>query len=346
MNLLSFRLPSGKDIRITLKKPAILWAVPFLLVFICVVSYWIALDKVTVQADGRTITKQTLAGTVGEALKDVSVDLSEGDEVTPGLKSHITEGMSIRITRAIPIHIKADGQERLLHTVPVNVGEALRRAGIRLGAEDRVSVPVTALITPEQNIKVIRVTSRIVSDIIRVNPTVEYVKDKNMDEGDRKTLQNGQPGRIKRTVKVVSEDGRITQYMVIAKELLEKPLNQIIAVGIRPIIYTMTTSRGRVVRYTKVWTMRSTAYYPGPESCGKGAKGYTFSGKKAGYGIVAVDRRQIPMGTMLYIEGYGFAEAADTGSAIKGDRIDLCFDTYREASMYGVKNIKVYFVAP
>lgn len=94
----------------------------------------------------------------------------------------------------------------------------------------------------------------------------------------------------------------------------------------------------------KVIDMVATAYEPGPISCGKYASGYTAIGYKASKGIVAVDPRIIPLGTIVYIEGYGYAIAADVGSAIKGYRIDLCFDTYREAISFGRRRIKVYIV--
>jgi 3D (Asp-Asp-Asp) domain-containing protein len=63
---------------------------------------------------------------------------------------------------------------------------------------------------------------------------------------------------------------------------------------------------------------------------------------KAKKGVAAVDDRVIPMGTRLYVPGYGFAVAADRGSAIKGHRIDLCFDTYAEAIRWGRRKVQVY----
>jgi 3D (Asp-Asp-Asp) domain-containing protein len=96
-------------------------------------------------------------------------------------------------------------------------------------------------------------------------------------------------------------------------------------------------------RYNDIRVMDATAYYPGPECTGKYSYyGRTYTGKKADYGLVAVDPRVIPLGTKLYIEGYGYAEAADIGGAIKGNRIDLCFQTYREAKRFGRKKVKVY----
>jgi 3D (Asp-Asp-Asp) domain-containing protein len=58
-------------------------------------------------------------------------------------------------------------------------------------------------------------------------------------------------------------------------------------------------------------------------------------------GIVAVDPNVIPMGTKLYVEGYGEAIAADQGGAIKGNRIDLFFGSHQEALNFGKRTVKV-----
>ena len=48
------------------------------------------------------------------------------------------------------------------------------------------------------------------------------------------------------------------------------------------------------------------------------------------------------MGQRVYVEGYGEGVCNDVGSAIKGWRIDVCFDTYEEAVEWGIKLVKVY----
>ncbi len=70
--------------------------------------------------------------------------------------------------------------------------------------------------------------------------------------------------------------------------------------------------------------MIATAYTADCAGCG----GMTAIGRRAGHGIVAVDPRVIPLGTRLYIPGYGLAVAGDTGGAIVGNRIDLGFDSH------------------
>jgi len=93
------------------------------------------------------------------------------------------------------------------------------------------------------------------------------------------------------------------------------------------------------------WDMTATAYY----AFGKGGNdingdGITAIGLRARKGIIAVDPRVIPLGTRLYVPGYGEALAADTGGWIKGSRVDLCFETLQECYMYGRRKIKIYLI--
>ena len=61
-------------------------------------------------------------------------------------------------------------------------------------------------------------------------------------------------------------------------------------------------------------------------------------------GTIAVDPTLIPMGTKLYVEGYGYGVAEDIGGSIKGNRIDIFLDTYNEAIKWGRRNVKLYII--
>lgn len=67
----------------------------------------------------------------------------------------------------------------------------------------------------------------------------------------------------------------------------------------------------------------------------------SYIGLPLGLGITAVDPRVIPMGSRLYVSGYGNAIAADQGNAIQGNRIDLCFPSHQEALNWGIRNVTV-----
>ncbi|WP_054747660.1 3D domain-containing protein [Veillonella rogosae] len=91
-------------------------------------------------------------------------------------------------------------------------------------------------------------------------------------------------------------------------------------------------------KYSRVLTMQASAY----SSQDPGNGNYTATGSRLKKGIVSVDPRLIPLGTRLYVEGYGYAVADDVGGAIKGHRIDLAYDSRSEALQFGRQTVKVY----
>jgi 3D (Asp-Asp-Asp) domain-containing protein len=85
-----------------------------------------------------------------------------------------------------------------------------------------------------------------------------------------------------------------------------------------------------------------TAYAATYEDCGK-TDGITRSGIKAVEGVtVAADWRVLPCGTKIYVDGIGFRVVQDTGSAVKGNRIDVYFDSSTEAKQFGKQNLEIY----
>jgi 3D (Asp-Asp-Asp) domain-containing protein len=92
--------------------------------------------------------------------------------------------------------------------------------------------------------------------------------------------------------------------------------------------------------------LQATGYDPGPVDNSRGWVGSTRSGTRARFGIAAVDPRVIRLGSLLYVEGYGPALAADVGGAIKGLRIDLCFNDSRQARAWGRRPARVWVVDP
>lgn len=167
----------------------------------------------------------------------------------------------------------------------------------------------------------------------------------------------GQDGLVETTYTIFSANGveigrrsseRVLQPMRPKEIVVCVPLSegedgpsvqQILAAAAKPGSWHQAPAR-----YKRTLTMNSSAYEPGPVSCGKYADGYTCNGTKADYGVVAVDTKVIPLGTRLFIEGYGYAVAADRGGAIDGHDIDLCFRTVKECFQWGRKKVKVYIL--
>ncbi|HXB97695.1 MAG TPA: 3D domain-containing protein [bacterium] len=93
-------------------------------------------------------------------------------------------------------------------------------------------------------------------------------------------------------------------------------------------------------------SLTATGYDPGPVDNSRGWVGSTRTGARARFGVAAVDPRLIRLGSLLYVEGYGPALAADVGGAIKGGRIDLCFNSTEEARAWGRRKVRVWLVDP
>ena len=91
---------------------------------------------------------------------------------------------------------------------------------------------------------------------------------------------------------------------------------------------------GRQVR------VEATAY----SSMDPGMSLYTATGKFLRRGIISVDPSFIPLGTHVYIPGYGEATADDMGGDIRGNRIDVAFDTHEEAMAFGRQSIDIYIL--
>jgi 3D (Asp-Asp-Asp) domain-containing protein len=151
---------------------------------------------------------------------------------------------------------------------------------------------------------------------------------------------SGKEGSITKVFKVTKVDGKVVSKDLVREEKVPA-VNTTYHIGKGGY----QSSRG-ATSFNKVRTikMRASAYEPGPRSNGKWA-GTTALGIPPRYGIVAVDPRFIKLGTLLYVEGYGFAYAADTGGAIKGDRIDLCFATEAQCQRFGRKVVTVHVLS-
>ena len=164
------------------------------------------------------------------------------------------------------------------------------------------------------------------------------------DAGSSKTISKGRPGVEELQVFYAQRGGGPVHRTIVSQRVVSKAQPRIIVDGIGHGPLALFASHG-IMRMTTIartaiaaMQMIATGYTANCAGCG----GMTAIGRRAGYGIVAVDPRLIPLGTHLYIPGYGMAIAGDTGGDIVGHRIDLGFDSTREALLFGRRDITVY----
>lgn len=149
------------------------------------------------------------------------------------------------------------------------------------------------------------------------------------DMKEFKQLTSQDPIQLEITIKIQSNDISIEEIEEETKVKVEIP----------------KTNRHSITRGSEM-IFEATAYTDDVQSQGKWV-GQTASGMKPQVGVVAVDPKVIPLGTKLYIEGYNNNDiciAGDTGGAIKGNRLDLFFDTREEALKFGRQKVKIILV--
>ncbi|MBV8067927.1 MAG: G5 domain-containing protein [Candidatus Eremiobacteraeota bacterium] len=162
-----------------------------------------------------------------------------------------------------------------------------------------------------------------------------------VEPGHAKVIERGASGLLEVRIRYAQRDGGTVHPHVLAASVLRPAKPRVIVEGIGATPLSSFEERGvlgMALMARNAIEMLATGYTADCPGCG----GMTAIGRRAGHGIVAVDPRVIPLGTHLYIPGYGIAIAGDTGSDIVGRRIDLGFDSWRDAMLFGRRDIKVY----
>lgn len=290
----------------------------------------------------RCIEIRTQRSTVGQLLTELGLVVGDTDTVEVSPDEPLVDGMTVSVVRGRPVFIKVDGTTRAVLSPARAVEEVLRQAGISLGPED-FTRPASGEPVPEDRcISVVRVSYREEKETREIDcGPPDYVSDPRLDAGITVTRIAGQNGLEEVTYKVRYEDDVAVSREVLARRVVKAPVRGLVAKGTN----TEVSREGRTIRFVRAIEVVATAYCPCEVCCGPGADGYTYTGVPAKKGVIAVDPRVIPLGTRVYVDGYGFAVAADIGSAIKGNRIDVCFDAHQEAWRWGVKRTKVYLLA-
>lgn len=293
-----------------------------------------ALQKpVSIVVDGKVIKDRVFfTSRVEDILKKNDIALGEKDKVEPSLGSLVEKNGQIVVTRAFKVKVIADGRSVEILSTPVSIKEAIQMAGFKLDENDIVKTLPTQETVPGQEIEVIRVTQEEKTVEEPIPFEVETVADNTLERGLTKTLKQGKNGIALNTVKITYNNGKEVKREVISSETLVEPQNKVVAVG----SITSISRGGQRLDFKEARYMVASAYtYTGYR---------TASGAKPAVGMAAVDPSVIPLGTRLYVEGYGYAVAADTGGAIKGDRIDLFMEERAQCINWGRKKVKVYIL--
>lgn len=325
----------------------------------------IAKEHTVLIYDGdKFIARMRFTGTVEEALKKAGVELRKGDEANFGPEEGITDDICIKVSRGFKVSVTADGKTEKMYFVGGTVEKLLEKAGIELGENDVTSPKKGTIISKPTEVTVYRVKYKYktVKSVIEHETKVEYDDSKYEDEAVVKV--KGKNGKKTEKVREVYIDGKYNKTQVLETTINKEPVTKIVVRGTieRPggyiggyvsaknVISELKApftidldENNRPVKYKKLITGKATAYCTGTT---------TSTGARAMPGRVAVDPREIPYGTKMYIVSsdgrwhYGYCVASDTGGFIYNSStvVDLYMRSYNDCVNFGRRSVDIYIL--
>ncbi|MEG1757260.1 MAG: 3D domain-containing protein [Oscillospiraceae bacterium] len=289
-----------------------------------------------------------------QALENAGIAVGEADAV---VSEKFGDSRILRITRAMKLKVKADGQECEIFVNGGTVADALAKTGIVLGEFDAVSHTKDEVLKAGMDIVVtrIRYETRAVTEAVawrevqKPTPLLADGVTKVMNEGEQRD------GEAKRVYKDTYTDGILTSSTIESETVTKMPWDHVTLVGDRTAAATHLDGAQftdiKIIdnapeSYKSVITDGTCTAYSFKPGVWGAAGLYMIQG------FVAVDPDVIPYGSLLYITSadggfvYGWAVAADVGAAMVDGRVDIdCFfETYDESCLFGKHTMNIYIV--
>ena len=366
------------------RKTVFIRLVALLLPIVCIVLLLtqtaFAKNTYLINDGGQIVIHTTYATDPADVLDEAGLELGTDDTYTTQLGLGMSE---ITIQRMQVVNIVYGGNTLSVTTYGETVESLLNRLNFNLTGDDVLSESMSAMTYDGMTLTVKRSVSAEETYTVAIPFETEYCYDASIAEGEQVVLTKGEEGQLQCKASVHYVDGQEISRTLISEEVISQPVNALIAIGTgvempdyppetlpteppteaptkpeptpeappvekMPIIgeNTITTPEGEVLTYTKAEKFLATAYHNTDPGCTI----YTSTGTLCRVGAIAVDPNVIPYGTRMYIvtnDGqyiYGIATAEDCGSAIKGKRVDLYYNSVAECDRFGRRDCTIYFL--
>ena len=305
------------------------------------------LMQVMVYESGTVHRHRTSADTVTELLLEMGIPLNPMDRTNHAANSPVWDGMNLIIFREVAIGIQINGGQVTpqLMRPGTTVGQVLVQQQFERNMTLLYGGDMTRYVQNGETINFLTWDSRFYTETeVLPYETIEN-RTRSVRAGRSHIRQEGVPGEHQVTSAVVIIGGEERNRGIISSNVVAEPIDEIIDIG--------TGRLGDIVdvnaddfHYVRRIRMEATAYTAGFGCTGKHPWDpwyrITASGREVEHGIVAVDRNVIPLGTWLYVEGRGFALAADVGGAIRGNKIDIFMECIIAARRWGRRHLYVW----
>lgn len=287
--------------------------------------------------NGKTWEVTLPARTVADVLAYLGMELGEGDAVSPQSFSVISDGDRITYYKAGKAELIADGALVNVATSNKTVREIIREEGISLNADDYTIPALDTIAENGSRIELIRVTYKEQSEEEAVKPKTVYKSDDSVPLGMTQLFKKGVYGKKLVDYRIRLENGKPVAKEEVASKILTKPQNEILLKGSAQFGTGKKDLKEKDLKFSKKYTGIASAYYePKGNHCA--------NGMEVAVGRIGVDPSVIPYGTKLYVTGYGFCIAADTGPGVTsmGRFVDLYMNSEAECEQWGLRDVTVY----
>jgi uncharacterized protein YabE (DUF348 family)/3D (Asp-Asp-Asp) domain-containing protein len=302
--------------------------------------------SVTLVVDGSSTAVTTEFADVASILAEAGVSVSPRDLVSPSASASVEDGSIIIVRHVALVTLVHNGEAYSIDVVGRTVADALVMAGLDPTGGISTDPGMDAPLTDGMTIVAEDVFLRVDEEEFSVPFGQVVVGDPALPRSKRVVVTKGERGEAVRVWQRLVTGGVEGTRTLAADMVITPAVDEVVRVGTKRAFRQVIPARGAAdhvrTRTTtvlagrpsptppirgRVLIMEATAYTP--FECGQDADWVDGQRRQdhipVGWGIVAVDPRVIKLGTRLFVEGYGYAVAADTGGAIKGSIIDVCF---------------------
>ena len=236
----------------------------------------------------------------------------------------------------IPVIVNYDGVPQIITTDEKTVGELMASVEEFKKTEYEIeNANEETILSSNMILNVKTIKEEFIIKTEPISYKTIYKETDKLNLGEEQTIQEGKEGIFETKIKQRISGGKIIYSEKVDEKIIENPIDKIIEKG------TAIPKPKNIIdgyEYIDSINVRASGYTPLDPGC----NGITATGTIARKGVIAVDPKIIPLGTKVYIPGYGVAIAEDKGGAIKGHKVDLCYETKSQAYSWGVRNITLY----
>lgn len=293
----------------------------------------IKIDKkntINIEFDGVISSYGVYADNVGDAFKEIGLNVTANDKVNYALTDEIKDGMVITIKSAMSVTLNVDGKSTKYAIYQGTVKDLLSLAQITLGKDDYTEPAMNERLSANMSVTVYRVELKTQTVKEETAYKTESQNDSSMTQGTKTVVTKGVNGEDEVTYQIKYVNGKEESKTELVRKTVSKPVNEVVKVGTKKSEGASVTSNGVTSKngYTVGQTISGRyTHYCACATCNGNSNGVTSSGKRISNGMenpYYVACNWLPLGSVINVDGTNYTVVDRGGSGLSTvGRIDI-----------------------